>query len=315
MINILQYVTFGGNMKLLSHYIEQQNKLQTKIVNWENHIIGDALSYSYRDTSYNRQTYPSNLHYHDYYELVIFEEGDIEYICEGYVYSPKRGDIILIEPGKFHMSAINCENTRYKRHVFYLYPSAFDKIGYNPLSSFLNKAKKGELFTFDSLELRHSLMKQLENLKSALDMTESVFKEALGLSYTIQIFYLLNQESFQVKNEILSLPQNILMLQQYIDKNFSQITSVSQVAEHFFYSREYISRLFKKYFDTTISDYIMKRRIAKSQELIACGNSIMDASYQVGFNSLSTFIRAFKTVTNMTPSEYRKMRRETFNKK
>ncbi|MBQ2735328.1 MAG: AraC family ligand binding domain-containing protein, partial [Clostridia bacterium] len=124
-------------MKLLSHYIEEQMKMRSDFANWTNHIIGDDLLYSYRDTVYDRRTYPSDLHYHDYYELVILEEGNIQYICDGSIYHPRCGDIILIPPGKFHMSAINCEKTHYKRHVFYLYPSAFDSIGHSALVSFL----------------------------------------------------------------------------------------------------------------------------------------------------------------------------------
>ena len=110
------------------------------------------------------------------------------------------------------------------------------------------------------------------------------------------------------------MPENVLKIQNYIDHNFSVISSVSQVAEHFFYSREYTSRLFRKHFDTTISDYIMKRRVAESQALILRDMPMIDIAYQVGFGSLSTFIRAFRSVTNMTPSEYRKLRKEIFIK-
>ena len=152
-------------------------------------------------------------------------------------------------------------------------------------------------------------MDLLARLRETFSSESSAFEEALALSYILHIFCLLNQESCQPKNEISSLPENILMLQQYIDHNFCRISSVSQVAKHFFYSREYVSRLFRKYFDTTISDYIMKRRIAESQTLIMQGVPLIEVSYQVGFSSLSTFIRAFRTVTRMTPSEYRKMRK------
>ena len=108
MIKIFHFVIYyRGHMKLLSHYLEHQTKNDTKLTNWENHIINEKLSYSYRDTEYNDQTFPSNMHYHDYYELVVFEEGDIQYICEGCVFQPKYADIILIPPGNFHMSAIN----------------------------------------------------------------------------------------------------------------------------------------------------------------------------------------------------------------
>ena len=296
-------------MKLLSHYIEHQMNLYPEITNWKNHIVNDMLSYSYRDTVYDRRTYPSNLHYHDYYELVIFEEGDVQYICEGRIYHLKYGDIILIPPGKFHMSVINGESTRYKRHVFYLYPSAFDAIGQGALTSFLNRTTNGDMLAFGLIEAKRTFMDLLGHLKESFNSEPLPLEEVLQLSYILQIFYLLNQKDCQPKNQISSLPENILVLQHYIDNNFSQITSVSQVAEHFFYSREYVSRLFKKYFDTTISDYIMKRRIAESQLLIKQGLPLIDVAYQVGFGSLPTFIRAFREVTNMTPSEYRKMQK------
>lgn len=302
-------------MKLLSHYIEHQTTLYPEIMNWENHIINDAISYAYRDTVYNNRTYPSNLHYHDYYELVILEEGDIQYICEGCIYSPRYGDIILIPPGKFHMSVINGESTRYKRHVFYFYPSAFDAIGHSTLTSFSSRRENGEILAFVSLEARQRLMDVLERLKKIFAEATSLLEDALALSYVIHIFYLLNQKDCQPKSGITSLPENILMLQHYIDHNFSQIASVAQVAEHFFYSREYVSRLFRKHFDTTISDYIMKRRIAESQSLILQGVPLVEVAYQVGFGSLSAFIRAFRTVTNMTPSTYRKLRKEISFKK
>jgi AraC-like DNA-binding protein len=208
------------------------------------------------------------------------------------------------------MSVIDSENTRYKRHVFYLYPSAFDSIGHSALTSFLNITGSGDLLAFRSSDTKQKFMETLESLKESLKKATDPLEKALSLSHVITVFYLLNQNNCQSKNEISSLPDNILMLQNYIDNNFSQISSVSQIAEHFFYSREYVSRLFRKYFDTTISDYIMKRRISESQSLISQGVPILDAAYQVGFGSLSTFIRAFRSVTNMTPSEYRKLRKQ-----
>ena len=297
-------------MKLLSHYMEYQAKQNPKIANWENHIIGDSLSYSYRSTTYDRTTYPSNLHYHDYYELVIFEEGNINYICEGQIYHPQFGDIILIPPSKFHMSAINCESTCYKRHVFYLYPSAFDAIGHNSLTRFLTSTCDADMFTFNSLKSRQEFMDTAERLKEISQKSSSPLEDALRLSLIMHIFSLLNQKGCLSKSITLSLPENILKLQQYIDSNYSEITSISDIGKHFFYSREHISRLFKKYFDTSISDYIMKKRISESQSLIAQNLALIDVAYQVGFSSLSTFIRAFKSVTGMTPSKYHKLKKE-----
>ena len=296
-------------MKLLSHYLQNKNDPRHEITNWENDLINDSLCYSYRSTVYDMNTFPSSLHSHDYYELVIFVEGEINYVCESSVYSPKRGDVIIIPPGKFHMSKLKGERTHYKRHVFYLYPNAFDAVSPS-LADILIRTNEGVHFSMESREREEELLILAEKLASSLKSRGDDLSRALAFGYIIEIFCLLNRKDIRHSGESERLPENILALQQYLDAHYSEINSVSEVAEHFFYSREYVSRLFKKYFDTTILDYIHKLRISKSRALIAEGMPIIDVCYAVGFSSLSTFIRAFRAATDMTPSEYRKIVRE-----
>ena len=296
-------------MKLLSHYLQNKNDPRHEITNWENDLINDSLCYSCRSTVYDVNTFPSSLHSHDYYELVIFVEGEINYVCESSVYSPNRGDVIIIPPGKFHMSKLKGERTHYKRHVFYLYPNAFDAVGAS-LADILIRTKEGVHFSLASREREEELLTLSEKLASALKKHGDDLSRALAFGYIIEIFCLLNRKDIRHSGESERLPENILALQQYLDAHYTEINSVSEVAEHFFYSREYVSRLFKKYYDTTILDYIHKLRISKSRSLIAEGMPIIDVCYAVGFSSLSTFIRAFRTATDMTPSEYRKIVRQ-----
>ena len=54
----------------------------------------------------------------------------------------------------------------------------------------------------------------------------------------------------------------------------------------------------------------MKKRVSESQALIVQGIPLINVAYQVGFGSLSSFIRAFRAVTGITPSEYRKLKKE-----
>lgn len=296
-------------MKLLSHYLQNKNDPRHEITNWENDLINDSLCYSYRSTVYDMNTFPSSLHCHDYYELVIFVEGEINYVCESSVYSPKRGDVIIIPPGRFHMSKLKGERTHYKRHVFYLYPNAFDAVGAS-LADILIRTNEGVHFSLSSREREEELLTLTEKLSSTLKNREDGLSRALAFGYIIEIFCLLNRKDIRHSGESERLPENILALQQYLDAHYTEIDSVSEVAEHFFYSREYVSRLFKKYYDTTILDYIHKLRISKSRALIADGMPIIDVCYAVGFSSLSTFIRAFRAATDMTPSEYRKIVRD-----
>ena len=107
--------------------------------------------------------------------------------------------------------------------------------------------------------------------------------------------------------EQVDLPKKLLSVKNFIDKNFDKINTVSDISNEYFYSREYLSRLFKKYFNSTLMDYVNKKRIIKSQELLKENKSITEVAYSVGFGSLSTFIRCFKQIAFITPSEYKKL--------
>ncbi len=293
-------------MKKASYY-KQGNKENTEqIINWQDHDLGNSLFYSYRSTLYNSNTFPSSLHYHNYYELVILEEGNIDYICESTCVHPKIGDILLISPGMFHMSKIGCEETHYKRHVFYLYPDAFDALGCETLVDFLKTASKG-LTVFSLLDKNRTMIfSLLHRLSQALEQESTPNYQALAKGLILQIFFYIGESDSTFVDRVTTLPENLLAIKQYIEQNFIEIASVKEVADHFFYSREYVSRLFRQYFNTTVSTYIKARRIAYSQRLIGQGCSISEACYRSGFENMSTFIRTFRNVSGITPSEYRK---------
>ena len=297
-------------MKLLSHYLNFQRSQHPAIVNWRENSINDSLFYSYRSTDYTRQTYPAQLHYHDYYELVIFVSGDIRYLCGSHSYQPHYGDMILIPPRTLHMSTIQREKTHYTRHVFYLYPDAFDALECTALSDFLKNQPEGHYLFPLSAEAREEIFSLLPRLDQALSRDQQGLDRALALGFILQIFYLLNQQGPSPATTSTLLPANVLEIQRYLDTHFAEITSVAQVAEHFYYSREYLSRLFKQYFHTSVGDYLLKRRVACSQTLIAEGLPLLDACFQSGFTNAATFIRSFRTITHMTPSQYRAMMRE-----
>lgn len=291
-------------MKLLAHYINAIAQTHPEIINWRENDLNASLFYSFRSTQYDRKTYPSRLHYHDYYELVIYLEGDIHYICESATYQPQYGDIILIPPHKLHMSVIHADATLYKRHVFYLYPDALDSFGCSELLRFLSFGGNGKcLLTLEqqNCQALHTLLMRLEQTLNS----SSAREKALARGLVIEVFYWLSKAYIKPVTAPNRLPEQVLSIQRYIDEHFCEINSVADAASQFFCSREYVSRLFRQHFNTTVAAYIMQRRIAQSQILIAEGVPLSEVCFQVGFGSLSTFIRAFKEMTHMTPSEYR----------
>lgn len=274
-------------------------------VNWNEFSINDQMVYSPRSTHYSRDNFPESLHFHDYYEVLLYLEGDVRFICETNTFLPKHGDLLVVPPGCLHTSRLNAEKTRYSRHVFYLHPGAFDAYQGESLLQFLN-ADHGKPFLS---AFKGSALEQVLSLLDTLEATlisDAPDDRALAQALMIQLFHVFNRQAQRDARFDNCFPPNVVEIQKYLDEHFTEVSTVSEVAEHFFYSREYVSRLFKRYLNTTVADYVLKRRISHSQTLIVSGLPLIDVCFHSGFGSVSTFIRAFRSITGMTPSAYRK---------
>lgn len=92
----------------------------------------------------------------------------------------------------------------------------------------------------------------------------------------------------------------------YIDENLEREVSVASLAEEFYVSPNYFSRLFKKVMGEGCNEYIVRKRIEKSKSLlesttIKAGKIAM----MVGYNDTNYFSLAFKKHTGMSPTKYR----------
>ncbi|RPJ87535.1 MAG: AraC family transcriptional regulator [Acidobacteria bacterium] len=96
-------------------------------------------------------------------------------------------------------------------------------------------------------------------------------------------------------------------LKRYIDVNYSQEISLLHAARIAALERSYFSTFFRKKVGINFRDWLRQVRVAKAMELFEQQDcSISEVAFAVGFADLSTFERAFKKVTSMTPSQYKR---------
>ncbi len=92
----------------------------------------------------------------------------------------------------------------------------------------------------------------------------------------------------------------------FIKENFTSDISREGLAAAIGMNPNYMSSLFKEFTGIKINDYINKLRIEDAAiKLKEDKLRIIDIALSVGFESLSTFNRAFKNIMNTTPSQYR----------
>ncbi len=96
----------------------------------------------------------------------------------------------------------------------------------------------------------------------------------------------------------------------YIDKNYIKITTIKNIAKELSYSEYYLSHIFKEKTGITMKEYILKKKVMTSVELLKKSNmSISDISDHLNFSSLHSFGIAFKRYMNMSPSQFREMQK------
>lgn len=97
--------------------------------------------------------------------------------------------------------------------------------------------------------------------------------------------------------------QNVI---DYIDNHLEEEMCIDTLSEMAMLSKFYFQRLFYKLVGVTVMEYVRLRRVAKAAEDIKSGDKITDIAFRYGFNSLETFTRSFKSIYDMTPTQFKK---------
>jgi|GEM_PF-517631 len=269
---------------------------------WKDYYLGQYLIYSHRTTTYDMSFFPEKIHTHSFFEMDIFCGGHISYIVSDHEVFPQRGDILLVPPGVLH-TARQMERSEYDRFVFYFDSRAFEILSANCLPIVLKKSEPKCLAIENAQRSQfHYLTEQLDYVVSQRDSDTAL----LALSYIIQLFHLIGYASHAVNDRFSKLPPNILQIKTYIDQNFQNITTMTEIADTFFYSREYVSRMFKQYFNTNISEYMTAKKLEAAKQHLEAGESVTQAFLASGYRSMSAFVNAFRANTSQQPSAYRK---------
>lgn len=96
-------------------------------------------------------------------------------------------------------------------------------------------------------------------------------------------------------------------LEDYIIKNISSKLSIEDLCREFRITVTTLYEVSHKFFETSIKDYIIGKRIEKAKHHLTTSQfSVSEIGDKVGFNDYNYFIRTFKKRTGYTPLSYRK---------
>ena len=256
--------------------------------------------------SHNRDPYfrTMEFHAHDFLELYYFLDGSVTYYIEDQVYDLCPGDLLIIPAGKMHRPVIANEHAAYERMVLWITPQYLQSIDSPAGDLQKNLQKVGEHgycvpFRGDETVFVTALLKKLLYMQK--NDTDPKFCAGAVELYLWTIFRSYGVIDTTHRNETQVIPQVI----RYITEHFSEPLTLEDIAAEFFVSKSYLNRHFKTYTNSTVYAYIMALRLTHARRMLREGIPAVEAGRECGFSDYSTFYKAFKTQTGLSPQQFK----------
>lgn len=94
----------------------------------------------------------------------------------------------------------------------------------------------------------------------------------------------------------------------YISTNYNKQITLEDVSKEIGFNPAYFSSLFKKETGKNFLEYLTELRVHKASQLLSTTDySILEVANEVGYTDIKYFARVFKRVTELTPTEYRRL--------
>lgn len=257
-----------------------------------------------------------HMHRHSEYQITWVEQGEGTLLVGNKMHSFRAGDVFLIGTNVPHVFKSNHEYFKADGHhqimACSLYLNLSGKLSglfnlpeMDRLSSFLKNSKEGfqvpdqyadEIATILLSLHESSGVEVVIKLISLLVRLKEVSGFALPLCSHVYASDLSRNEDVKFDNII-----------HYIMDNYNNHITLDDVANEAYMTPQAFCRYFKKRTGNTFVTFLNEIRINDACKSLLTGkhkDSISGVAYQVGFNSLTNFNRAFKSVIGQSPKAY-----------
>ncbi|MCI8387351.1 MAG: AraC family transcriptional regulator [Clostridiales bacterium] len=252
-------------------------------------------------------------HHHTELEISLVKEGHGTYTVKDRSFEFKPGDIFLFGTHEEHyITDIDEEilllNIHFEPRFIWansneMFDAKYLKIFFDRSYLFENRLDRDNPATETIRELILGIESEVNSQSAEYELMVKV-KLLTILVLLIREYNYVNRSNSYTERANLNKISNAM---RFLDENITEPLSLDEIAEKANLNKTYFITLFKKLNGVTPWEYITARRIEKSYELLRRGNmNVLEIATLCGFNNASNFNRAFRKVTGVTPSEFRK---------
>lgn len=237
------------------------------------------------------------MHMHDYYELYLLLEGNVEFCIEATVYPLHAGDILLIRPGETHVARVDPQKP-YDRLYFHFHAKLLRETLNGKLLTPFSGNHQGALNYYPAETLPQGLVQVC--VGQVFREESSQMRTLVYLLPILQAIYDIWQHSLTTTESHIptELPNRIVA---YTNQYLYELKNPAQLAQHFFMSESQLNRIFRNYLGTSVWEYVRLKRLFAAKEMISSGMLPQKAAVASGYGEYSTFFRAYKKQFEHSP--------------
>lgn len=265
---------------------------------------GLTCTYISEYTDANTRTYCP--HDHPLCELYIHIEGSCSFTVNGSIHRMKYGSVAVTRGGERHGIRID-RACRYERCVYHI-KEPFDFLGTTAhMRAFHNRPSGQSNVIQLSPESTDKCLKLIRGVE-LLSEADSPDARAMAVAGFLTLLTEVNKAFDNITHINSDKQYNPIVSEalRYIDQNFRTISSLNELADQLFVTREYLSRRFSHDVGISLNRYITLKRIEYAKYLLRNGDSLDSICEKCGWNDYSYFIYQFRKETGVTPAKYAK---------
>ncbi|MBQ2686804.1 MAG: AraC family transcriptional regulator [Clostridia bacterium] len=249
---------------------------------------------------------PRISHSHKFYQIIMITKGKALVCISEKEYECSAPSLIFIR--SFEPHSITPVNGDYSRYVMAVDPSLID---YLPSAKNLDAIFKQGSASFSHhlilSEKDRAIEPVLASLLSEYRSDERPIEGGLSLLFSTFLYLVfLSHPALFKKSSNSETYELISAIKGELEANYSDRILLSDIAKRYHISKYYLSHIFKEQVGYSPKEYIMMLRISASQKLLVTTNRpIREIAFESGFSDLSNFSRSFKSITGVSPSDFR----------
>ena len=254
----------------------------------------------------NIENVQSVVHSHPYYEMILPVSGSIvRYSIGGSIFDLQLGELIFFPAGMYHSGLFHVTDTVSERIVVQINTALWNRLS---LMTGLNKSSwQQNLVILDAEAVRQwELRGLLERLGHSCRLDSSIRAAVQDCEISELLLLLDHQLMHQDAAAPGAYNELVTRAVAYLQSHYTDPDlTVSQLAGYTYTSREHLSRVFREYTLESVHSYLTNLRMQHCRDALAMGSSVLDACNDSGFSNYSSFLKSFRSLYGVTPTEYR----------